>query len=178
MTAAAILTLVRARGVRLHLLDGDRLAVSPKVAVNDDLRRLVREHKAEIVSALRSMRQSFDPNSPPTPCQVCDGFVFYRPDPAPGELRCATCILCADVTSARWYSGAPADDPLRELLASVTAEALASYDQQAPAVVEEVLARVRQLDTLPADATDRPMLTAELIDLVATIRAQWEGACV
>jgi hypothetical protein len=50
-TAAEILDIAKAAGVRLRV-DGDKLAASPRERLTDDLRELIRGHRAELLRAL------------------------------------------------------------------------------------------------------------------------------
>jgi lambda repressor-like predicted transcriptional regulator len=59
MTPAGIVATLRERGARLEVLPDDRLAVTPRSALDDDLRAAIRSHKAAIVAELR--RAGTDP---------------------------------------------------------------------------------------------------------------------
>jgi hypothetical protein len=52
MGAPDILGLLTARGLTLRPLPGGNLEVSPRSALTDELRSLIREHKAELLDAL------------------------------------------------------------------------------------------------------------------------------
>ena len=54
MEAAALVTTLRSRGARLHVLEGGRLGVEPRRVLTDDLRSEIRIHKSAILSLLAS----------------------------------------------------------------------------------------------------------------------------
>lgn len=53
MNAAAIVATLHARGARLEVLPDERIAVTPKAALDDALRAAIRAHKAALVEELR-----------------------------------------------------------------------------------------------------------------------------
>ena len=55
MTPAAILSTLKSKGVNLKR-DGDDLIATPKAALTDELRTLIRQHKPELLRALVSDR--------------------------------------------------------------------------------------------------------------------------
>ena len=80
MTPSAILDTLKAKGVRLTR-DGGDLIATPRAALTDELRALIRQHKAELLEVLRSWRWLF---------HYPDGHaVEYRilPEPTEEELR-------------------------------------------------------------------------------------------
>lgn len=58
MDAATILRKLYAAGVRLDLQQGDRLNASPASRLTDELRRLIRDHKPELVAYLTEAHQT------------------------------------------------------------------------------------------------------------------------
>ena len=50
---AGILASLAGAGLSVSVIDGDRIAVSPKNLLTDDLRSFIRDHRKSIVSALR-----------------------------------------------------------------------------------------------------------------------------
>jgi hypothetical protein len=54
VTGRALLAAMRARGLAVRLVDGDRVAVAPRGAVDEDLRAAVSQHRAELLAALRA----------------------------------------------------------------------------------------------------------------------------
>lgn len=58
MPAENIVATVRARGGMLYLVDGERIAVTPRAVLDADLRAAIRATKAELVRVLRAERVS------------------------------------------------------------------------------------------------------------------------
>lgn len=62
MGAPDVLARIAAAGIRLKLLPDGRIWVEPRAALNDELRDLIRSHKAELLQALAG-----DPEPEPDP---------------------------------------------------------------------------------------------------------------
>ena len=56
MGAADLIGRLEAAGVRLTLLPPDHIGAAPRSALTDDLRELIRRHKADLVAGLRASR--------------------------------------------------------------------------------------------------------------------------
>lgn len=150
MTPAALLTTLRARGVHVAVLDGDRLGVWPRAALDDGLRAELRAHKAEVVALLRRQAPA-DGSCTLRPCPTCGSAVFWRAD-GTCELRCAACVPCPDPRCAAWYTSPPANDPTAavDVLFGEPAvrAALAWASRQAPALADAVIAAVAAVERL------------------------------
>ncbi len=57
MGASDLIGRLALAGVRLSILAPDKLAAEPRAALTDDLRRLIREHKAELIAALEPIER-------------------------------------------------------------------------------------------------------------------------
>lgn len=55
MSTFTIVEHLGAAGLHVSLGDGDTLLVTPASRLNDDLRRLIRDHKVSIIAALKTM---------------------------------------------------------------------------------------------------------------------------
>jgi hypothetical protein len=71
-----ILAELRAAGIALSV-DGGNLVATPKAALTDELRSLIRDHKAELVAELAAPGELLKPRGPVNPHEVlaaaCDG---------------------------------------------------------------------------------------------------------
>jgi len=97
MTAGAILARLKAAGLHLRA-EGGNLAASPKSALTDDLRALMRAHKAELLQALQPApavptepQDTTSGEALPSPlsghdCMACDRLQM-REEPQPGTRR-------------------------------------------------------------------------------------------
>jgi hypothetical protein len=122
MTAGILAELER-HGLRVRLI-GDKIAVSPKGAITDEMRQIIRTHRQEIISVLKGTAQglpeqiqpTFDPASPwPTSlpgygdktlgplthCLLCRAGTWVRYGFLP------VCLSCA------WKTPAPPDPETR-----------------------------------------------------------------
>ncbi len=64
MTPAAIVWTLQTRGARLLLFDGDRLAVAPRSALDDELREAIRHQKPALLMLMRTGEiELFDPQT-------------------------------------------------------------------------------------------------------------------
>jgi len=94
MTAAVLLQSLQTRGFRLQV-ESDQLIVSPASDLTDGDRAAIREHKPEILAALRPERGGFNSpfvirsKNPPTICffDQCRDRLFREGD----QLRCRRC---------------------------------------------------------------------------------------
>jgi hypothetical protein len=92
MSPAAIVDAVRALGVELRVIDGDRVQLRPVAAVPDGLRAAIRQHRAEVAAYLRRGLPT-DPPPEARICAWCDGGL--EPD------RQRLCRQCTDPVVAR-----------------------------------------------------------------------------
>jgi hypothetical protein len=56
MSAADVIGRLDAAGVRLTLLPPNHIAATPKSALTDDLRELIRQHKRDLLAKLQALR--------------------------------------------------------------------------------------------------------------------------
>lgn len=104
MTPATIIATLRDRGARLALREGDQLTVTPRSALDDELREAIRLEKATLVTFLKGdLPVPPDPTPVPTPCPSCGAVVFWRQS-GDTRLHCAGCIPCPSPSGAYWYT--------------------------------------------------------------------------
>lgn len=177
MTAATIVGTLRARGARLLLVAGDKIAVTPRSAVDDEIRAAIRAQKPALVAMLKMTDPPSDPTrSPPPPCSTCGGGVFWRRD-GEAAVHCATCDRCPDHSRAAWYTAVAADDPLAELFDPENRAACAWVARRRPAVVGELLTLERTAERLAesGDADAYHAAVAALVGYVRRLRAEYEA---
>jgi len=167
MTPAAALAELRRRGGHVEVLADGALRVSPRAALDDQLRAVLGAHKGEVAALVTA--DPPDPTPTPAPCPRCSGVVFWRWT-GTTDLHCAGCIPCTD-PSARvvWYFATGLDDPLAELFDPATRAACAWIARRRPAAVAELLTLERAAERL-TDASDRDAYHAAVVALVACVR--------
>jgi len=86
VNAVGILAALHARGARFALLEGDRLAVWPRAALDNELRSAIREHKAELLRVV--------PGTAERHCGVAEPaapgpwrLILERNEPLPGPIH-------------------------------------------------------------------------------------------
>ncbi len=103
MTPASVLAALRARGVKVTVLDGDRLAVSPGSALDDRLRDAVRREKPALVALLR------DKPLPSAPAHADYPGIY--------QTLTETCGTAEDLTAFEWYATLNGDAIIDEIAA-------------------------------------------------------------
>jgi len=102
MTPLAILETLASRGGTLLVVEGDKLAVSPRTVLDDTIRQAIRENKPALLAALRGDIIPPDPTPTPAPCPTCRGVVHWR-RAGTTALHCAACDPCTDPSGSYWY---------------------------------------------------------------------------
>lgn len=94
------LQILQGAGVTVELVDGDRLRLSPRAALTDELREIAREHKAELLARLRQAPEiGGEVEASPYPWPAILGPGPWREIPAPGWAP-------EDLTGwRRWFTG-------------------------------------------------------------------------
>lgn len=101
MTPAEAVVELHRRGGRIEVLADGALRISPRSALDDELRAVLGAHKGE-VAALLTGELPPDPTPTPSPCERCSGVVFWRRS-GTMDVHCATCSPCPDHRGAYWY---------------------------------------------------------------------------
>jgi hypothetical protein len=105
MKAGAILARLEAAGLHLRA-DGGNLVVSPKEAVTDELRALMRSHKPELLAELQGRPAANGPVhlEPAVAFPIVQ--VHRQPNPEPSPLSGLDCSGCNNLDMRQeWHTG-------------------------------------------------------------------------
>lgn len=110
MMPAEALLILRARGARIGLVDGN-LAVTPRSALDPEIRETLRQAKPAVVAILKGKLCPLDATPVPASCAHCHGTIFWRAD-GTADLHCVQCQPAVSSRGCAWYfasSGMPLD---------------------------------------------------------------------
>ena len=92
------------RGVTIGV-EGDKLRLGPRGALDDDLLARIREHKSEIIRLLAARKGGegyIRPRLPTRRCRACNSWLFWLS--VHGAVACATCHPPASRSLVKsWY---------------------------------------------------------------------------
>ncbi len=99
--AGGILAELERHGLQVRLA-GDKIAVSPKAAITDEVRQIIRANRQEIISVLKGTAQGFPEQIPPTtdPASPWPASLPGYGDKSIGPLT--HCLLCHAATWVRY----------------------------------------------------------------------------
>ena len=102
MGAQLVFDALRQSGLTLYLLDGGTLRATPKEAVTDAARAIIREHKAALVALLKNGGGN---PSPPAAMDPHATAPEARPDPSNSLLDGTCTAICGDSIPMAWVKG-------------------------------------------------------------------------
>jgi len=166
MTPAAIIEALTHRQGRIHLLDGDRLAVVPQSALDTTLRETIRREKRALVAYLRGEVGPAGTVIPaPSPRDHRDSCDETCDDAGDGSIGCKP-LPPSDPT--------PPNNLLAEILdPDARAALLWWYGQGHPELADEESSVLRRLETLGEVPDER----ADLLRLVDRVRELRDAYC-
>lgn len=85
MTLGAILAQLSAQGIRLQR-DGGNLVVTPREALTDELRELIRDHKPELLQAISNPPEALALHAGNLACDGCQHIGMVQ-EPRPSDSR-------------------------------------------------------------------------------------------
>ncbi len=159
-TAIELLAGLRAQGIHLRVIEGDRLSIRPWSALNTRTREAIHAQKPRLVALLKEVSREPqgcawppDRTRTPAPCAACGGGLFWRQS---GQvlLRCQLCVPWSAETDAAWYYAADSLDLLGEVLGADTRAALDWYTRRHPETLGKLLGLQRRCERLPQGASE------------------------